>query len=270
MTEPIDPQDSALTPGAGASTPTATDALLQALRARTPARILEGRCGPAYPTATWLQLREDHAVARDAVEAELDLERDLGPEVVARWQLFEVQTLAASKEQYLLRPDLGRSLTTAAQQLILERCPRAIDVQLVIGDGLSVAAVRTQVPRLLPRLVEELRNLGLTVGQPLVVRHCRVGVLNEVGALLGASVVVLLIGERPGLATAESLSAYLAYDPRPGDTDARRNLIANIHDRGIPVEQAARRIAAFCRKLDEAHQSGVGIKEDRLPAVLRE
>jgi ethanolamine ammonia-lyase small subunit len=244
------------------------DAALQAVRERTPARILAGRSGPAYRTATWLQLRQDHAAARDAVEAEIDLGRDLGAEFVSRWDLFEVQTLAGSRLQYLLRPDLGRRLTPAACDLIRERCRRGADVQVVTGDGLSAAAVLAQVPALLPLLVEELGRVGMAVGRPFFVRHCRVGVLNDVGELLDPAVVVLLIGERPGLATAESLSAYLAYRPRPGDTDARRNLIANIHRRGVTTAEAARRVAALSRRLWLARQSGVAIKEELPPTIL--
>ena len=103
---------------------------------------------------------------------------------------------------------------------------------------------------------------GLSVGQPFVVRHCRVGVLNDVGELLDPAVVVLLIGERPGLATAESLSAYLAYRPRPGHTDAQRNLISNIHARGVSHAEAARRILALAEQMRQVQASGVTVKED--------
>lgn len=265
MAEPSPPEQPVPAP-----TPAEVDAArLQAVREQTPARILVGRSGPAYRTATWLQLREDHAVARDAVQEEIDLERDLGTEFVRRWGLFEVQTLAGSKLQYLLRPDLGRRLTPAAWERIQDHCPRRAEVQVVIGDGLSAAAVRAQVPALLPLLVQELEQVGLTIGRPFFVRHCRVGVLNDVGELLDPAVAVLLIGERPGLATAESLSAYLAYRPRPGDTDARRNLIANIHRRGVSAPVAAQRLAALSRKLWQARQSGVAIKEE-LPLATRE
>src|SRR5262249_52285147 len=141
-------------------------------------------------------------------------------------------------------------------------CPAAADVQVVIGDGLSVAAVVKQVPPLLPLLAEEVKAKGWTFGRPFAVRYCRVGVLNDVGELLDPSVVVLLIGERPGLATAESLSAYLAYRPRPGHTDAQRNLISNIHARGVSVEDAARRIVALAEKMRQRQTSGVTVKED--------
>jgi len=242
-------------------------AVLQAIRARTPARILVGRTGPAYRTATQLELRRDHAAALDAVHAELALERDLGSDFLAQWQLFEVRTLAASKAEYLMRPDLGRRLDDAAREAVLRQCPRGADLQPVIGDGLSAAAVIAQVPALLPLLTAEAGRAGLTVGRPFVVRHCRVGVLNDVGDILDPEVVVLLIGERPGLATAESLSAYMAYRPRAGHSDAQRNLISNIHGRGVSVAEAARRIIALAVKMRQMKTSGVVVKEELTPAL---
>jgi ethanolamine ammonia-lyase small subunit len=116
------------------------------------------------------------------------------------------------------------------------------DIQVVIGDGLSVAAVEAQVPPLVPSIMEGARLGGMSSGRLFVIRHCRVGVLNDVGDLLSPQVTVLLIGERPGLATSKSLSAYIAYRPRSGHTDADRNLVSNIHQRGTPPAQAAERI----------------------------
>jgi ethanolamine ammonia-lyase small subunit len=236
--------------------------VIQAVRARTPARILVGRSGPAYQTATQLELRQDHAAALDAVHAELDLVRDFGREFVDRWKLFEVPSQAASKTEYLMRPDLGRRLEAAGRLQVTGLCPPKADAQIVIGDGLSAAAVAAQVPRLLPLLEEEAESRGWTFGQPFVVRYCRVGILNEVGEALDPEVVVLLIGERPGLATALSLSAYLAYRPRAGHTDAQRNLISNIHDRGVSPENAAKRIVSLAAKMREVQSSGVTVKEE--------
>jgi ethanolamine ammonia-lyase small subunit len=235
---------------------------MKSVRARTPARILVGRAGPAYPTATQLALRQDHAAAVDAVHAELEINRDFGADFVQRLNLFTVATCAGSKAEYLLRPDLGRRLAESARTEVARLCPPGADLQLVIGDGLSAAAVMAQVPHLLPLLAEGARARDWRLGRPFVVRNCRVGVLNDVGDLLDPAVVVLLIGERPGLATAESLSAYLAYRPRPGHTDAQRNLISNIHARGVPSEDAAQRILALGAKLRHAETSGVAIKED--------
>src|ERR1700680_3403035 len=211
---------------------------LRKIRERTPARILLGRAGAAYRTSTQLDLREAHAAARDAVRAELDLETVFGVVFMKQWNLFEVCTEARSKEEYLLQPDLGRRLNEASRQELPWRCTRENDIQIAIGDGLSVTAVAAQVPSLLPLLDEGARARAWTVGNPFVIRHCRVGVLNEIGDLLAPKVAVLLIGERPGLATAESLSAYMAYRPRPGQSDAQRNLISHIHARGVVATAA--------------------------------
>jgi len=235
--------------------------LLQAIRERTPARLLVGRAGTAYPTATQLILRRDHAAALDAVHATVDLERDLG-DLTRRYRLFEVATRAADKAQYLMRPDLGRELNDAARQSVTTHCHPNAALQVVIGDGLSAAAVTAQVPALLPLLETEARRRGWSFGQPFFVRYCRVGVLNNVGELLHPEVVVLLIGERPGLATAVSLSAYMAFRPGAAHTDAQRNLISNIHSRGVPHEEAVRRIGLLAEKMQAAQQSGVTIKED--------
>ena len=243
---------------------------LAALRLRTPARILAGRAGASYRTPTQLQLRQDHAAARDAVEAEVDLSHDLDEELVRRFGLFEVRTRAAGKGQYLMRPDLGRQLCDEARQTLTEHCPAGADLQVVIGDGLSAAAVVAQVPGLLPLLEAQVTRRGWRFGRAFFVRYCRVGVLNDVGELLDPAVVVLLIGERPGLATAESLSAYMAYRPRAGHTDAQRNLISNIHARGIRLDEAAWRIAALAERMRAAQTSGVRVKEDLSALPLRD
>jgi ethanolamine ammonia-lyase small subunit len=241
---------------------------VEAIRARTPARILVGRAGPSYRTETQLALRRDHAAALDAVHAEIDLEADFGREFLARWQMFEVATRAGDKAEYLMRPDLGRRLSDAARTLMTSQCPSGADLQVVIGDGLSVAAVVKQVPPLLPLLEEKTRQRGWSFGRPVMVRYCRVGIVNDVGHLLGPAVVVLLIGERPGLATAESLSAYMAYRPAPGHTDAQRNLISNIHANGVGIEEAARRIIALAATMRQMQLSGVTVKEE-LPEAGR-
>jgi ethanolamine ammonia-lyase small subunit len=228
---------------------------------RTPARVLTGRAGPGYRTETWLKLREDHAAARDAVHAELDLGQAFGDGRVGGFGLFWAQTRARSKAEYLMRPDLGRRLDDESREGLPDRCPAGVDLQVVIGDGLSATAVASQAPRLLDLLRDESRRRGWQFGRPFAVRYCRVGVMSEVGELLSPEVVVLLIGERPGLATAESLSAYLAYRPRPGHTDADRNLISNIHARGVAVEFAATRIAAMVELVRATGRSGAGLTE---------
>ncbi len=194
--------------------------------------------------------------------AELDLAGDFGPEFVAQWGLFEVATLAATKQEHLLRPDLGRSLGTAARVELARRCPTGADFQVAIADGLSAAAVRAQVPVLLALLAGEAERRGWRFGQPFSIRHGRVGVLNDIGEILDPAVAVLLIGERPGLATAESLSAYMAFRPRAGHDDACRNVISNIHARGVAPDEAANRIARLAAQMIQYETSGVTIKED--------
>ena len=230
----------------------------------TPARIFTGRAGAAYKTATWLKLRVDHALAKDAVFAEIDLLRDLGEAFVARWGLFEVATMAQTKNDYLLTPELGRSLSATAKTELKNRCAPGAGFQVAIADGLSATAVRTQVPALLPLLAEEAAKRGWKFGQPFLIRHARVGTLNDIGETLDPTVVVLLIGERPGLATAESLSAYMAYKPRRGHDDSRRNLISNIHARGVTCIQAADRIARLAEQMLALHMSGVHVKEQAI------
>src|SRR5712691_3461065 len=148
------------------------------IRARTPARLIVGRSGAAYRTGTQLELRVAHANARDAVRAELELEEQLGADFVRQWGLFEVCTRAKSKDEFLLRPPLGRSFSEASRSAVLKRCSPRNDLQIGIGDGLSVAAVSAQVPRILPLLYEGAKARGWTVGPTFVIRHCRVGILN--------------------------------------------------------------------------------------------
>jgi ethanolamine ammonia-lyase small subunit len=242
--------------------------LIRIIRARTPARVFVGRAGAAYRTGTQLDLRHAHAAARDAVRAELSLERDFDPAFRKRWELFEVWTQAASKDEYLLRPDRGRHFSEQSRPEITTRCSREKDLQIAIGDGLSTIAVSKQVPELLAALVEGASARGWSVGRVFVIRHCRVGILNEIGELLGPKVAVLLIGERPGLATAESLSAYMAYRPNHSHTDADRNLISNIHGRGVLPPAAAGRILNLVSQMIVRGTSGTKLREE-LPALGR-
>jgi ethanolamine ammonia-lyase small subunit len=157
--------------------------LLAAARERTPARLFAGRAGAAYRTATHLELRRDHAAARDAVQAEVAL-ADLPADLVAQFGLFDVTTLARSKEEFLLRPDRGRRFSELGGDSILQHCPAKVDLQIAVGDGLSATAVVAQVPALLPLLLEGARTRGWKTGTPFLIHHCRVGVINEIGELL--------------------------------------------------------------------------------------
>lgn len=240
--------------------------IVSKIRARTPARVLAGRVGAAYRTATQMDLRQAHAAARDAVRAELDLEKQFGADFVRQWGLFEVCTEARSKDEYLHQPDLGRTFGEASRSDLLRRCSPGFDLQIAIGDGLSVTAIAMQAPKILPLLAKAATTRGWTLGQTFVIRHCRVGILNQIGEILTPSVAVLLIGERPGLATAESLSAYMAYRPRPSHTDADRNLVSNIHARGLSPADAAARIVEMASQMMIARSSGACLRTD--PPIL--
>jgi len=235
--------------------------IIHTIQLRTPARLLHGRSGGGYRTSTQLELRAAHAAARDAVRTEFDLGRHFPEEFIERFGVFQVQSEACSKDEYLLRPDLGRQLAPAYRNTIAGRCPSQPDVQIMIGDGLSTTAIAAQVPALLPLLVQGSAARGWKLGQTFAVRFCRVGILNPVGDLLKPKVAVLLIGERPGLATAESLSAYMAFAPRTGHTDADRNLISNIHRRGVGTEEAAARILKLAERMLRLKLSGVQVRE---------
>jgi ethanolamine ammonia-lyase small subunit len=238
--------------------------IVRKVRERTPARLLLGRSGSAYRTNTQLDLREAHAAAKDAVHVELEVEKSFGAEFVHRLKIFEVKTKATSKEQYLLQPELGRHFELSSRAEILKRCSKEMGLQIVIGDGLSVSAVQAQVPALLPLLLEGAAKESWKLGQPFIIHHCRVGILNEVGELLNPRVAVLLIGERPGLATAESLSAYMVYRPKAAQTDADRNVISNIHARGLNPKEAAVRILKLAGRMMDTNTSGCLLREGSL------
>lgn len=231
------------------------------LSAATPARVFQGRAGTAYRTADLLALRADHAAARDAVQARLDLGAAPLRAVARHWELVEVTSRATTRAEYLRRPDLGRTLSDRSRQVLHDLGDHGRDVQIVIGDGLSATAVAAQVPALLPALTRAGTARGWSFGRPFVVHQCRVGIMNDIGEILDPRVVVLLIGERPGLATAEALSAYLAHRPRPGDTDARRNLVASLHRNGLGTDAATDRIVALIAAILSAGISGTAVTE---------
>ena len=184
---------------------------------------------------------------------------------MAEWNLFEVNTEAQNKEEFLLHPERGRRLTDTARAKIAHRCPPRPIFQVAITDGLSGAALTAQVPILLPGLASGAHDQGWQFGQPFFIRYGRVGVLNDIGDAIQPTVAVLLIGERPGLATAVSLSAYMAFRPCRGQNDAHRNVISNIHADGVSPEFAARRIICFAALMIALQASGVAVKELPFP-----
>ena len=203
------------------------DALLR-MKGRTSARIGVGRCGPRVLTQTMLTLRADHALARDAVFTDVD------PAFLEQNGLFSVQTNCPDKNTHITRPDLGRQLSGEAVKTIGEKCQKNPDVQIIVSDGLSSKAIEANVANALPAIVEGLQSRGLTVGTPFFIRFGRVAAEDAVAELLGAKVVCILIGERPGLGTAESMSAYICYGAKVGQPEARRTVVSNIHRGASP------------------------------------
>jgi ethanolamine ammonia-lyase small subunit len=237
--------------------------IMRRIKMHTPARLLVGRAGAAYRTETQLQLREDHAKARDAVRAELELKTAFDSEFIDEWKLFETGTRASNKLEYLARPALGREFSGESRLEILRRCLAVRDIQIAIGDGLSALAIQKQVPKLLPLLLVGARKFDWSIGQTFFIRHCRVGILNDIGEVLKPRVAILLIGERPGLASADSMSAYMAYQPSRSQSDANRNLVSNIHERGLSAPTAAARILNLCEQMMRLGISGCTLKEQQ-------
>ena len=229
---------------------------LRALVDSTSARIGVGRAGPRYRTASLLLFQGDHAVTQDA------LYRDVDQKLLDEFNLFTVQTkITGGKQEYLLRPDLGRLLNDDAKRIINEKCQKNVNVQLVVGDGLSAAAIEANLRQIFPVIRQGVQTAGLTFGTPFFIKYARVGVMNDVGELIKPDVVILLIGERPGLGRAESMSAYMGYKPKYGDTDADRDVVCNIFENGgtNPLEGGAF-VVQIAQKMRKSQASGVKLK----------
>jgi ethanolamine ammonia-lyase small subunit len=237
---------------AGIDKPRNAEQLL-ALMKQTPARIGIGRAGLRPKTDAWLKFRFDHAAAVDAVYGTVQ------PNVLEKLKLFSVTTQVQSKEEYILRPDLGRRLSDEAKRTLRERCKHKPRVQIVISDGLSSQAVETNAEDTYLALQQSLQNLGIETGTPFFVERGRVAVMDDIGEVLEPDVVVLLIGERPGLVSAESLSAYLCYRPRRGTVEAERMVISNIHAGGIPPVEAGAYLGNIVQKILTYEASGVSL-----------
>lgn len=226
---------------------------LERMLKRTTARIGVGKSGPRLKTRTLLALRADHAQARDAVM------KDVDPKVLESAGLFSVQTLCEDKNTYITRPDLGRKLNPEAVQTLQQRCIRNPDVQIYISDGLSSTAVEANVNKILPVITEALQAKGLKVGTPFYLRFGRVGAQEHISETLGAKVVCVLLGERPGLATAESMSAYITYNAYVGMPESKRTVVSNIHKNGTAAVEAGAYIAEVIAKILEQKASGVDL-----------
>ncbi|WP_066054195.1 ethanolamine ammonia-lyase subunit EutC [Robertmurraya korlensis] len=226
---------------------------LEGLRKFTPARIGVGRTGTRPLTKDFLSFRIDHAAAVDAVYGEVS------SELLQEFNLFAVETCYGTKEEYLKRPDKGRVLSVEGEQLISERCVRNPQVQIVISDGLSASAINENLLDVYPALLDSLSLYQIEVGTPFFVKGGRVACMDAIGEILNPEAFILLIGERPGLVCAHSLSAYMCYRPRKGMKESERMVISNIHRRGTPPIEAAAHIGTLVNKMLEQKASGVSL-----------
>jgi ethanolamine ammonia-lyase small subunit len=233
--------------------PVNRDAYLQ-LKATTPARVGIWRSGPRYLTAPWLRFRADHALAQDAVFKEVpeDFFKGLG--------LFEVQSQCGDKDQFLTRPDLGRQLDEQNLAILRERCQTKPKVQLYIADGLSSTAVECNAEDAYRAIEQGLNGQGITLGTPFFLRYGRVRSMEAVARALQPEVTAVLIGERPGLASAESMSCYLAYRVTADMPESQRTVISNIHRQGTPAVEAGAYIAEVIKQMLEQQASGLALK----------
>jgi ethanolamine ammonia-lyase small subunit len=245
------------------STPAPPSRSIAELRELTPARVALGRSGASVPTAALLDFTLDHARARDAVHAAFDPNALISALGGLSLGAVGVCSRAGDRKNYLRRPDLGRRLDQASVQLVAERsgtsaCPLAI----VIGDGLSPTAVHAHAIELMRALLARLNAAQIEIGHVVVASGARVALGDEIGEILGARMVLMLIGERPGLSAPDSLGAYLTFAPKIGRSDAERNCVSNIHRAGLGYQDAAFKVAWLVREGLARQVTGVALKDE--------
>ena len=226
------------------------------MKERTPARLGSGKAGPRYKTLTMLRFRADHAAAQDAVFSQV-------PEDFAQKNgMVEVQTRCQSKDEYLTRPDHGRCFDEENQKKIRAAIPGTPRVQIVVGDGLSSAAITANAMDCMEALREGLKLKGIDPGTPIFVRYCRVGAGDAIGDITGCELVCMLVGERPGLVTDKSMSAYITYKAHRGIPESARTVISNIHDQGTPAVEAGAFAADLIETILQRRTSGVALQSE--------
>ena len=223
------------------------------LKTRTPARLGLGKAGARYKTLSMLRFRADHAAAQDAVFSQV-------PEDYAgKNGMVEVKTKCHDKDEYLTRPDLGRSFDEENQKKIRAAISGTPTVQIVVGDGLSSAAIQANAIDCMAAIRDGLKARNIQTGDAIFVRYCRVGAGDAVGDVTGCQVVCVLVGERPGLVTDKSMSAYITYQPHTGVSESSRTVVSNIHGGGTPAVEAGAHIAELIEKILHRKVSGVGL-----------
>lgn len=234
------------------------------LRRLTTARIALGRSGGSLPTRERLEFQLAHARARDAVVAPFDAEEFAARLRLLTPEVFVANSAAMNRAEFLRRPDLGRSLAPESRRALAHVASQLppFDLAIIFSDGLSTHAVTTQCEPLLAALLPLVRASGWTLAPLTVARHGRVALQDEIGSLLKARLSVMLLGERPGLGSADGLGIYFTYGPGPGKRDADRNCISNIREGGLAIGAAAAKLHSLLGKAFQVRLSGVQLKDD--------
>ena len=240
---------------------------LRDLREFTPARVGLGRAGASLPTEALLDFTLAHARARDAVHAAFDASHLVAGLAGLGLNAVTVSSQARNRADYLRRPDLGRVLDSGSRRALVERSGGHLSqglgqLAIVIGDGLSPTAVNVHAVELVRHLAPCLTRAGTGIGETIIASGARVALGDEIGAVLGARMVVMLIGERPGLSAPDSLGAYLTFGPRIGLTDAGRNCVSNIHGAGLSYDDAAFKIAWLVGEALVRQFTGIALKDE--------
>lgn len=230
------------------------EALLK-MKAFSPARLGVGRAGTRYMTSSTLRFRADHAAAQDAVFS------DVREDLVKEMNFISTKTICNSKDEYLTRPGYGRQFDEEYSEIIRKNTTPKAKIQMVIGDGLSSAAIEANIKEVLPAIKQGTNMYNLDFDDVVFVKYCRVPAMDKIGEITDADVVCLLVGERPGLVTAESMSTYIAYKPTVCMPEARRTVISNIHKGGTPAVEAGAYIAEIIKKMLDKKKSGIDLKE---------
>jgi ethanolamine ammonia-lyase small subunit len=230
------------------------------LRSLTPARLALGRAGASLPTAEVLRFGWDHAQARDAVQLRLDVDV-LEQEMAALgFATLRVASRAPDRSTYLMRPDLGRRLDSKDAQALDQAAFSGSDLALVVADGLSSLAVQRHAPAVLEQIIGAAPP-DWRLSPVVIATQARVALGDDIGERLHTEMVAILIGERPGLSSPDSLGIYLTWQPRVGRSDAERNCISNIRPEGLSYAQAAHKLLWLCQQAKQMKLSGVGLKD---------
>lgn len=224
------------------------------MKSKTPARLGVGRAGARYKTMSMLRVRADHAAAQDAVFS------DVSEDFVKKNNFVFVKTLCKDKDEYLTRPDLGRRFGKEELEVIKKTCGQNPKVLIIVGDGLSSSAIEANVEDMIPALKQGLSMYQINVPPILFIKYARVGAMDDIGQATDADVICMLVGERPGLVTAESMSAYICYKPKHGVPESKRTVISNIHRGGTTPVEAGAHAAELIKKMLDKKASGIELK----------